>query len=174
MVANRCRLRLLVPNLQVLAPQLALEDHGTRFQALGDFRIGAHQLVPDVLRWVANRILRRADRSWAIVREAVDELPIEVVEEKSISLRGFSESANELLGEDLGLEAGHRSRPVGEVERPGSRPGGLKPWFRRDIHSYSSFTYSFSLFERMVSPHPRCSGFYEATAIPPPYCPSFL
>src|SRR5829696_9813981 len=139
MVANRCRLRLLVPNLQVLAPQLALEDHGTRFQALGDFRIGAHQLVPDVLRWVANRILRRADRSWAIVREAVDELPMEVVEEKSISLQGFSESANELLGEDLGLEAGHRSCPVGVVEGPGSRPRGLKLQFRHGAHSYSSF-----------------------------------
>src|SRR5215217_7854840 len=139
MVADRCRLGLLVPNLQVLAPQLALEDHGTRFQALGDFRIGAHQLVPDVLRWVANRILRRADRSWAVVREAVDELPIEVVEEKPIALQGFSASANELLGEDLGLEAGHWARPVGVVERPGARPGGLKPRFRRDLHSYSSF-----------------------------------
>src|ERR671910_3183224 len=139
MVADRCRLRLLVPNLQVLAPQLALEDHGTRFQALGDFRIGAHQLVPDVLGWGANRILRRADRSRAVVREAVDELPIEIVEEKPIAFQGFSESANELLGEDLGLEAGHRSRPVGVVDRPGSRPRGLKPRFRRSIHSYSSF-----------------------------------
>src|SRR5918993_5190301 len=140
MVADRCRLRLLVPNLQVLAPQLALEGHGAGFQALGDFRIGAHQLVPDVLRWVANRILRRADRSWAIVREAVDELPIEIVEEKPIALQGFSESANELLGEDLGLEAGRRSRVVAVVEGPGSRPGGLELWFRRDTHSYSSFT----------------------------------
>src|SRR5215208_243773 len=139
MVANRYRLGLLIPNLQVLTPQLALEGHGARFQALRNFRIGAHQFVPDMLGWVANRILRCTDRSRAVVREAVDELPIEIVEEKPIALQGFSESANELLGEDLGLEAGHWARPVGVVERPGARPGGLKPRFRRDLHSYSSF-----------------------------------
>src|SRR5215211_574463 len=140
MVADRRRLRLLVPNLQVLAPQLALGGHGARFQALGDLLIGAHQLVPDVLRWVADRILGRADRPRAVVGEAVDELPIEVVEEKPIALQGFPEPTNELLGEDLGLEAGRRSRPVGVVEGPRSRPRGLKLQFRHGAHSYSSFT----------------------------------
>src|SRR3712207_3702200 len=138
MIADRRRLRLLIPDLQVLVPQLALDGHGARFQALGELRIGAPELVPDVLRWVADRILGRADRPRAVVGEAVDELTIEVVEEKPVALQGFPESANELLGEDLGLEAGYRSRPVGVVEGPGSRPRGLKLQFRHGAHSYSS------------------------------------
>src|ERR687883_1702868 len=112
MMADRRGLRLLVPNVQVLTPQLALEGHSARFQALGDLRIGAPELVPDVLRWVADRILGRADRPRAVVGEAVDELTIEVVEEKPVALQGFPEPTNKLLVEDLGLEAGRRSRPV--------------------------------------------------------------
>src|SRR5919199_2747711 len=95
-----------------------------------------------MLRWMIDRILGCADRSWAVVGEAIDVLPIEVVEEQPVTLQGFSESTNELLREDLGLEAGRRSRVVAVVEGPGSRPRGLKLRFRHNTHAYSSFTLS--------------------------------
>src|SRR4051812_3287180 len=95
-----------------------------------------------MLRRMIDRILGCADRSWAVVGEAIDILPIEVVEEQSVALQGFSESTHKLLREDLGLEAGRRPRIVAVVEGPGSGPGGLKFRFRRDIHGYSSFTLS--------------------------------
>ena len=73
-----------------------------RLQALGDLRIVVHKLVPDVLWRMTDRVLRRTDRPRTRVGKAVNELEINVVEEKPIAPQGFPEPANELLGEDLG------------------------------------------------------------------------
>jgi hypothetical protein len=51
---------------------------------------------------MTDRVLRRTDRPRTRVGKAVNELEINVVEEKPIAPQGFPEPANELLGEDLG------------------------------------------------------------------------
>src|SRR3712207_9123816 len=101
-----------------------------------------HQLVPDVLRWMTDRVLRRADRPWTGVGKAVNESEIYVVEEKPVAPQGFPEPANEPLGEDHGQEASQRSSAVAIVEEPRTQPGGLKLRFRRRAHNLFSFNSS--------------------------------
>src|SRR4029450_11606843 len=121
---------------EVYAPKLALEHRCARRKAAADLGVSARELVPHLLRGMADRLPRRADGTGAVVREAIDKARLQIFEQRSVATEALARAALERVGEDLRMEAGHRPRPVGRVEEPGAGSGWDKRLLSDDGHRH--------------------------------------
>src|SRR5215207_9513459 len=103
--ANRRRFDIVVPTLQVLAPEPLVEHGPARPQPPPYFGVAPGDLLPNLLRRMTDRFLGRADRSRAVIGKAVDKRKLEVLEERPVATEALAEAAPEGVGEDLGMEA---------------------------------------------------------------------
>src|SRR5215212_2918972 len=127
-LAHRRRLDFAVPTLEVLAPQLALEHRRARRQTLLDLGMARGEIVPDLARRVPRRVGRRPDRLQTVIREALDEAVLHVLEQPAVASQALAEAALERLGEELRVKARERPREVGPVEEPRSRARRCERW----------------------------------------------
>ena len=118
MRADRRRLHLAVPALEVLPPQLPLE-HASRSSPAAAGSLGCwSELVPDLPRRMPTASFGAPTGRGAVVREPVHETDIQILEQRPVPAQALAEAALERFREELCLEARHRPRPVGRVEQP--------------------------------------------------------
>jgi hypothetical protein len=75
---DRRGLHLQVPALEVFAPKLALEHSHARREPPPDLGVSVRELLPHLLRGMANRLPRRTDGTGAEVGEAIDKARLQV------------------------------------------------------------------------------------------------